>query len=244
MERDLSQEAAERLLSGDLTPPPDGTDRLAALLAAASAPGRPDELAGEAAAMAAFRAHPPTIRRWSLRRALTVKVAAAVAVMVAAGGVAVASGTGLLPIPFIPGKVGPVPSDTDGPTGRSPGQGRTTNPAPTPPNPALPGLCTDYQKKTADEKQKELKGKHFEELVKSAGGPEHVEEFCGRVLSATPTPMPGKGKDGENQGNGPPGSPAAGNGQGADQGTEPARPGATPNPATVPPTPHTRSTIR
>jgi hypothetical protein len=241
MERDLSQEAAERLLSGDLTPPPDGTDRLAALLAAASAPGRPDELAGEAAAMAAFRAHPPTIRRWSLRRALTIKVAAAVAVMVAAGGVAVASGTGFLPIPFIPGKAGPVPSGTDGPAGRSPGQGRTASPAPSPADPALPGLCADFQKKTSDEKQKELKGKHFEQLVKAAGGPEHVEGFCAQVLAATPNP--GKGKSGENPGSGTPGSPATGNGPGAD----PTRPGVPPTPATgppAPPAPHVKTSTR
>src|SRR5687767_898748 len=85
MERDLTPAAAERLLSGAAAPP--GTEDLAALLSAASAPARPHELAGEADALAAFRAHPPTVTRWSLRRALAVKVAAAVAVTVAAGGV-------------------------------------------------------------------------------------------------------------------------------------------------------------
>lgn len=201
MERDLSQEAAEQLLSGDLTPPPYGTERLAALLAAASAPGRPDELAGEAAAMAAFRAQPQTVRRWSLRRALTIKVAAVVAATVAAGGVALASGTGLLPLPFLPGKIGPIPSSTDGPAGRSPVPGHTTNPAPAPPNDALHALCVEYQKKTADQKQKDLKGKHFEELVKAAGDAVNVEAFCVRVLAATPTPSKSRAEDGPGNGN-------------------------------------------
>lgn len=237
MERDLSQEAAERLLSGDLTSPPDGTERLAALLAAASAPGRPDELAGEAAAMAAFRAQPQTVRRWSLRRALTVKVAAIVtAVTVAVGGVAVASGTGLLPVPFIPGKVGPVPSGADGPAGHQPGQGRTTNPANNPPNEDVPKLCSDWQKKTAEEKPKALKGRQFERLVQDAGGEEKVEAFCARVLGATPTPS--KGRDDDGQGNGVPETSGTGS-QGEDDQGRPTGPPALP-PTGPPSTTHTR----
>jgi hypothetical protein len=221
MERDLSEATAERLLSGDLTSPPDGAERLAAVLAAASAPGRPDELAGEAAAMAAFRARPATVRRWSLRHALTVKATAAiVAATVAAGGVALASGTGLLPIPFVPDKPEPVPSVTEAPAARTPAPKRTPSPAQTPPpappapNDTLPGLCAEYQKKTNAEKQKELKTKRFEELVREAGGADRVEAFCVQVLAATP--QPGKGNGGNNnQGNaapsGPPGA-AAGSG--------------------------------
>jgi len=224
MERDLSREAAEQLLGGDLMTPPDGTERLAALLAAASAPGRPDEFVGEAAAMAAFRAQPLTVRRWSLRRALTVKVAAVVAVTVAAGGVAVASSAGLLSIPFAPDKIGPAPSGTDGPAGRSPGDEHATNPARVPLAELL-ALCAEYQKKTADEKQKELKGRRFDKLVREAGSAERVDAYC---VQLTATPMPSKSKDGDqgdnqdngdqgdNQGNGAPGAGTPGDGQGHD----------------------------
>jgi len=201
MERDLSRETAERLLGGDLSTPPDGAERLAALLAAASAPGRPDELVGEAAAIAAFRAHPPTVRRWSLRRAVTIKVAAVVAVTVAAGGVAVAGGTGLLNIPFIPDRTGPVPS-TDA-SGRSPGHGHSASPNQSPPDEKTVKDCVDYKKRSEDDKQKELRGNRFENLVRQAGGPEHVDAYCDKVLAASPPPD--KGNEG---GQGSPGSGA------------------------------------
>jgi len=194
MERDLSKEAAERLLSGALTPPPDGAEQLAALLAAASAPARPHELAGEAAAMAAFRAHAPTVSRWSLRRAVTIKVAAVVAATVAAGGVALASSTGLLPNPFQgPGVTGS-PSGSASPADGSHTPATTPTPGThTPPAEALPGLCHAYQAKPPAERGKALQEKPFEDLVRAAGGPEHVDAFCDRVLA---TPAPDKSKDG------------------------------------------------
>jgi hypothetical protein len=193
MERDISRETAERLLGGALTPPPEGAEQLAALLAAASAPARPHELAGEAAAMAAFRAHPPTVRRWSLRRAVTIKVAAVVAAAVAAGGVALASSAGLLPNPFqAPGVQGSPsspasPGDGSHPPMTTPGTG-----AHTPPPEALPGLCHSYQAKPPAERGKALEAQPFDALVRAAGGPEHVDGFCERVLAS---PEPDKSKD-------------------------------------------------
>ncbi|HEX6683346.1 MAG TPA: hypothetical protein VF062_11150 [Candidatus Limnocylindrales bacterium] len=186
MERDLSREAAERLLSGDSTPPPEGAERLAALLAAAAAPARPDELAGEAAAMAAFRAHPPTVRRWSLRRALTIKVAAVVAATVAAGGVALASTTGLLPNPFSPPKVEQSPSV--GPSsGVSPTPGAGQSPDQHGPGTeGLKGLCRAYQAKADNERGKSLQTPAFEALVKAANGIEHVPAFCENLLAERP----------------------------------------------------------
>ncbi|GAA0542087.1 hypothetical protein [Actinomadura livida] len=68
---DLDRRTAERVLGGA-----DDHARLHALLAAAAAPARPEELAGEDAAVTAFKAVPRparTSRMAALRRFLTVK---------------------------------------------------------------------------------------------------------------------------------------------------------------------------
>jgi len=206
MERDLPQEAAERLLSGDLTPPPEGAETLAALLAAATAPARPDELAGEAAAMAAFRANPPAVRRWSLRRVLTIKVAALMTATVAAGGVALASSTGLLPNPFQP-----TPGSSQSPSGPSSPKDRSPAPGLSPDGPghsgqaeAMRGLCHSYQAKPANERGKALRTPAFAALVSEAGGPEHVDAYCTQLLAS---PAPEKSKDKDGGPNKPPPSP-------------------------------------
>src|SRR5262245_39109641 len=82
-----------------------GSDPLAQLLAAAATPARPDELAGEEAAVTAFRAanlaRPPQSRRRSMLSTALAKLAtakAAVAVVaVSGGGIALAAGSGHLP---------------------------------------------------------------------------------------------------------------------------------------------------
>jgi hypothetical protein len=213
MERELSREAAERLLSGDSSSPPSGTESLAFLLAAASAPPRLQELAGEGAALAAFRAHSPTVRRWSLRRVLTIKVAAVVAATVAAGGVAFASSAGLLPNPFTPPSV----DGTSPGSGSTPGGGGT----PTPGASLMPdvtgslaaeglsGLCKAYEAKPPSERGKALQSTAFSTLVSAAGGVEHVSAYCTNLLSGrspapaaspdhrpngTPTPPPASSK--------------------------------------------------
>ncbi|SFP10487.1 hypothetical protein SAMN04489713_111337 [Actinomadura madurae] len=83
---------AERLLDGG-----DGPAALRALLSAAAAPGRPEELGGEDAAVAAFLAAPRPARRHraaDLRRFLTAKIIAAVGglILLLSGGVAYATG--------------------------------------------------------------------------------------------------------------------------------------------------------
>ena len=97
----LDEDIVERLLAGDLPPhhAPPGCAKVAALLAATVAPPRPEELAGQAAALAEFRAvtHARTIpararrtgRRSRRRLALAV---VAVAATLATGGAAVAAG--------------------------------------------------------------------------------------------------------------------------------------------------------
>ncbi|MFE6056901.1 hypothetical protein ACFQ6N_39700 [Kitasatospora sp. NPDC056446] len=118
--RRIDRDAAEQLLGGavaapsagqdaSLTGPDGGPGQLARVLAAAAAPATAGELAGEEAALAAFRAASLTpdpvvtpVRRRSmataaLARAFSTKAAAAVLGATALCGVAVAAGTGNLP---------------------------------------------------------------------------------------------------------------------------------------------------
>jgi hypothetical protein len=92
----LDGRAAERLLDGA-----GGPARLRALLAAAAAPARPEELAGEDAAVAAFRAAsaPERVSRAAmLRRFLTIKAVAIVGgSVILTGATAYATITGQLP---------------------------------------------------------------------------------------------------------------------------------------------------
>ncbi|GHF26951.1 hypothetical protein GCM10018790_00270 [Kitasatospora xanthocidica] len=117
--RRIDRDAAEQLLGGavaapsagqdaSLTGPDGGPGQLARVLAAAAAPATAGELAGEEAALAAFREASLTpdpvvtpIRRRSmataaLARAFSTKAAAAVLGATALCGVAVAAGTGNL----------------------------------------------------------------------------------------------------------------------------------------------------
>ncbi|MFD5466922.1 hypothetical protein ACFWIQ_29450 [Kitasatospora sp. NPDC127059] len=117
--RRIDRDAAEQLLGGAVGGPsagqdasltgPDGPGQLARVLAAAAAPATSAELAGEEAALAAFRAASLTpdpvvtpVRRRSmataaLARAFSTKAAAAMLGATALCGVAVAAGTGNLP---------------------------------------------------------------------------------------------------------------------------------------------------
>ncbi|MDH6704875.1 hypothetical protein P3T27_001578 [Kitasatospora sp. MAA19] len=122
--RRIDRDAAEHLLGGavggppagqdaSLTGPDDGPGQLARVLAAAAAPATARELAGEEAALAAFREARLTsdplvtapVRRRSmataaLARAFSTKATAAVLGATALCGVAVAAGTGNLPSPL------------------------------------------------------------------------------------------------------------------------------------------------
>ncbi|XRQ09495.1 hypothetical protein ACN3XK_00855 [Actinomadura welshii] len=94
---DLDPSAAERLLDGA-----GGDARLHAVLSAAAAPAHPEELAGEDAAVAAFKAAPRparTSRAAALRRFLTVKAVVLVggSLILSGGAVAYAAKNGHLP---------------------------------------------------------------------------------------------------------------------------------------------------
>jgi hypothetical protein len=100
----LDDDSADRLLAGRLDPAdaPPGYAETAAVMAAVTAPARPDELAGMQASLDAFRAalHAPPLsprRQPMLVRLLTVKaLAAAFTGALLIGGVAAAA-TGSLP---------------------------------------------------------------------------------------------------------------------------------------------------
>ena len=102
--RKIRRNAAEQLLGGPAGPGA-GPEQLARVLAAAAAPGRESELAGEEAAVAAFRAHhlvPVTASRRGqmikspLAKLLTAKVLAVCVAVFATGGVALAASDGAL----------------------------------------------------------------------------------------------------------------------------------------------------
>ncbi|MTD57248.1 hypothetical protein [Amycolatopsis pithecellobii] len=129
--RSVDRFTAEQLLRGEPVVG-RGPDAVRELLSAAAAPATEAELAGEPAALAAFRSAQPfpatRPRRGSIIGSLTAKVAAAAVGAVAVGGVAFAAASGTLPAN--PGGPAPVPA---------PSVGRTSDtvriPAPPPPVP-------------------------------------------------------------------------------------------------------------
>ena len=179
----------ERALGGAGPWPPD----LARLVAAAQAPASSGELAGEDAAVAAFRqartdsAHP--VRR-TLARVLAVKVAAGVAIL-AAGGYAVAAATGAVPAPRSC-RSGRPPRWRRRPRNTRPGTGRRcrSNPCPrsaparrTAPVNSYAGLCRAYFNGPAGHDTAPMR-----DLVTAAGGADRVVAFCAAAGVSTPGP--------------------------------------------------------
>ncbi|SCF17297.1 hypothetical protein GA0074696_3151 [Micromonospora purpureochromogenes] len=212
VERPADRAEAERLLdaarSADM--PPAGDEPLARLLSAAAAPARPGELAGEEAALAAFRAAraagasapapaPPSRRR---RRVTTGVVAwvAGIAATATAGAAfaAVTLDRGDEPAPAprpptsVPGGSGSDPaapsSSGGGPTTGAPGAG----PSAASPEPGasgkpasegrLAGQCRAYLAKPAAQREKALRSPTFADLVAAAGGAGKVEAYCRELL--------------------------------------------------------------
>ncbi|MEU5878110.1 hypothetical protein [Spirillospora sp. NPDC047279] len=186
--RDLDRDAAERLLRGGAGPSGDPAEPLARLLSAASSSAREDELLGEDAAVTAFLTASPdgsrTGRLPLARRLLTVKIAAVGLAATAAGGVALAAGTGALPVR--PGE--PATTLTPAtPQSESPRSEATAGRAPADRSPAhLQGLCEAYD--AARHRMQLLRTPAFAPLVSAAGGVGHVPDYCGKVLK------PGDGK--------------------------------------------------
>jgi hypothetical protein len=222
---------------GDLAPGAD-SERLAAVLRAAAAPAHPDELAGEEAAMAAFRTAAdtapgrPSLVRTVLAKVLTVKAVIVLAVAGSAGVVVAATG-GVLPTPW---SAGP-PTEQSGTA--TPGSAdRTTEPrrpgSSAPETPSITELCERYA--SHEHPEKALNDPAFRPLVAAAGKKDKVPDYC--AAHASQSPKPGdKGKPGDS-GNGRPDEPGEPGKTGEPEdkpgdkpGKEPTQPGGNGRPA-------------
>ncbi|MGW4210245.1 hypothetical protein ACWEIJ_19810 [Lentzea sp. NPDC004789] len=200
--RRIDRRTAEHLLRGAPVP---GHDRVSDLLAAASAPARDRELAGEQVAVAAFRdarlaAAPqrrrPRMLKIALANLLSVKIAGAAALT--AGGIALAAATGTLPgqhrvEPTTPVNTNVVSttSVTSPATSKAQEEKRDDHPSPTP---SLKGLCQAYTAGAGAEHGKAHDNPAFSALESAAGGADRVPAFCADLLSDQPG-KPGHAQD-------------------------------------------------
>lgn len=191
--RRIDRRTAEQLLRGAAVDGQAGdpATALGDLLAAAAAPARSGEQAGEQVAMAAFRsaqlAPAPQSRRRSmfttkLAGLLSAKFLAAGAAAAAVSGVAVAATTGTLDIPSDPPGAPPTSHATS-----------TARPSSTPagksgehPTPSLVGLCQAYTAGAGSEHGDALSSPAFEYLTTSAGGADKVPTYCADLLADRP----------------------------------------------------------
>ncbi|MEV6810591.1 hypothetical protein [Micromonospora sp. NPDC051296] len=208
--RRIDRKTADRLLDGD----PDALSRagrLAALLRAARGPAHRDELAGEQAALAAFRVsadhapepRPPRESRLKIALARLITGKAAVVAATGLGGVALAAGTGALPDPLFgppatpPARHAPATeppatqalttpaSTTPGATPSHPNGLSGAADAPSPP-PSFVGLCQAYTAGAATKAGKAPENPAFGELVDAAGGTGNVAEYCAATIQDAP----------------------------------------------------------
>lgn len=230
--RHIDRRTAEQLLRGQ----PEQADALSALLSAAAAPATEGELAGEQAALAAFRSAPPapvlqprrgSMIKTTLAKLLTVKIAAAAAGAVAAGGVAVAAATGTLPTQS--GGNATVPPTTSQASQASQASdtvstAHSERPAATgddqktrsgaTPSPSLDGLCKAYHAGVGADHGKALENPAFTVLITTAGGKDKVSAYCtdllgdkpGQAGNTHPAPPPAAQQKTEPRPKGPPDS--------------------------------------
>ncbi|MEU5673201.1 hypothetical protein ABZ749_23125 [Micromonospora sp. NPDC047753] len=188
---------------------------VAALLAATAGPVRPGELAGEDAAVAAFRAarvNPaPAVPQRPRRRRMTTGAVAwigAVAATATAGAAFAAVTRELGPDPVAPAPSRPSPSPHQGTSrsaepDRSVGPGLASTPGAPPSVTATPpagpttagqvhGLCRAWRAKKPEQREKALRTPGFQKLVTAAGGPAEVEAYCQRLVPETKPSEPAK----------------------------------------------------
>lgn len=232
--RRIGRSTAEQILRGEPAGSQAGPDVLVDLLAAAAAPAAPGELAGERAALAAFRAarltpvHEPRRRQMiktTLAKLLTVKAAAGIAAATAAGGVAFAASTGALPNPLAAGGNDKPAAHATGRPSPDASHGARGNASP---SPSMVGLCHAYTAAVADNPGKALDNPAFTALITTAGGKDQVTSYCTKVLADAPgnapTAKPGKQPTGR-----PSGAPT--------DGSTPAHPDTRPSEHATAPTP-------
>ncbi|WP_322770612.1 hypothetical protein [Frankia sp. Cr1] len=222
--RRIGRGDAERMLRGGTVDTQAGPDSLADLLAAAAAPALTSELAGEEAAVAAFRetrltpATQPrrdSMIKIGLAKLLTVKVAAVAIAATTVSSVAVAASTGILPSPV--GSDSPAAQRTTSASASahasaSAGHGPNASAAV---SASLVGLCHAYTAGATDNPGKALDTPAFTALVTAAGGKDKVATYCAAALktdlaagesahptgTATPTTEPESPSAGLGKGN-------------------------------------------
>ncbi|MET8355231.1 hypothetical protein [Micromonospora sp. NPDC005206] len=183
-------------------------DPLAGLLAAAAAPARPVELAGEQGALAAFRAARAApasapARVPGRRRFTAGALAWAAGVLATAtAGAAFAAVTLDPPGETVPPSGPATPAPTTGrPDGSPTGGGAPTtgDPGRSPTAPSarrspssgpedsvqLGGLCRAYLAKKPAQREKALETSGFQPLVAAAGGAAQVDAYCQRLVPDT-----------------------------------------------------------
>jgi hypothetical protein len=179
------QHTAERLLAGrlDLSDVPPGYEGVARLLAAATAPASPEELAGEPEVLAEFAAvvpsHPPTLipRRATMPSKLfSVKAAAAVlAAVLSIGGVAAAA-TGLLP-----GQAQPVADQASSTTTAARGLGEAA--VADLDGAAKTELRRAWQAGQRNDNGRRAESPAFRALAVAAGGADNVAAYCKQITA-------------------------------------------------------------
>jgi hypothetical protein len=228
---DVDRESAERLLRGERPTDADGpaVAALDRLLSAAVEPVTVDPACAreqEAAVLAAYRAaraaeaaeDPRRRDDWRSRARMAAvaggrragrTVTGVVAAAIALGGVAVAAGTDVLPVPFGsepareapqpagPASSGPLAGEGDGPSGNSPassdisapsevrssqkpGRGSANGHSKSGTDTSLKGLCRAYAT-AADGRGKPLDARSFKRLAEAAGGVDAVGDYCGAL---------------------------------------------------------------
>jgi hypothetical protein len=189
---ELQPAQAEHLLDGpelvDEAPQP-----IALVLAAARAAGRPHELLGEEAAVAAFHSArfdhpslPPAPPSWA--RVLTVK-AVVLALLIGVASVALAAGVRIVIAPAssqTPDAPSPAAATTPAPIGQPaarPTPTPTLTPTPTPTSsPAdMAALCQAYRRQDHPHPEDSATGSPYSALIVAAGGKDEVAAFCARL---------------------------------------------------------------
>ncbi|HEX6470008.1 MAG TPA: hypothetical protein VF069_13000 [Streptosporangiaceae bacterium] len=203
--RKIGRTAAERLLRGEPADPRHPDDLLAALLATAAAPAHSGELAGEEAAVAAFRQaraagafrsldtvaragtarerpwDPARARGW-MRHPMRVVLVALTATT--AGGVALAASSSGWSHDGAD-RTSAAPSAAASGTFSAPSAGRAPDRTPAAvPHPATVGLCRAYRAGAGDAPGKATEDPAFTSLIRAAGGREKVAGYCDAVLAA------------------------------------------------------------
>ncbi|MGW4499886.1 hypothetical protein ACWENR_14905 [Micromonospora sp. NPDC004336] len=208
----MDQETVERLLGGPVVDPQDVPRPVASLLTAVRAAPLPGELAGEDAAVRAYRlaragspVGGPARGRSPMLARLGIRAAIAGAALAVTGGVAFAATGGTLPSPLRGPAPAPatgsatapapsVPAPTASPTGAGdrPAAPGSTVAVPPEQHAAVAKLCRAYRA-DGDDPDRALDKPVFDDLVRAAGGRGKVAGLCDQVLGDAPEHPAGSG---------------------------------------------------